>query len=48
MLIHTLPPRLDVPGHRDTSGLDLPVGHVGRLQRLDAELAEGHLVPPLA
>src|SRR5262249_48506352 len=30
----------DVPGHRDTRGLDLPVGHVVRLQRLDAVLAE--------
>src|SRR3982751_474890 len=34
---------LDVTGHRDTSGLDLSVGHVGRSQRLDAELAERHL-----
>src|SRR5215211_5732428 len=31
---------LDVPGHRDTSRLDLAVRHVRRLQRLDAEFAE--------
>src|SRR5262249_36473010 len=37
-----LPATPDVPGHRDTSGLDLPVGHVGVLQRLDAVLAEGN------
>src|SRR5215211_287530 len=34
---------LDVPGHRDTSRLDLAVRHVRRLQGLDAELAERHL-----
>src|SRR3954452_12405261 len=33
---------LDVAGHGDTSGLDLSVGHVGRSQRLDADLAERH------
>src|SRR5262249_32669890 len=32
----------DVPGHGDTRRLDLPVGQVGRLQRLDTELAERH------
>src|SRR6266536_1312471 len=32
----------DVPGHGDTGRLDLPVGQVCRLQRLDAELAERH------
>src|SRR5205823_9833929 len=32
----------DVPGHGDTGRLDLPVGHVRRFQRLDAELAERH------
>src|SRR6516162_3843840 len=37
-----LPATPDVPGHRDTSGLDLPVGHVGVFQRLDAVLAERH------
>src|SRR5215475_7038604 len=37
-----LPATPDVPGHRNSSGLDLPVGHVGVLQRLDAVLAEGH------
>src|SRR5215211_7299359 len=34
---------LDVPGHRDTSGLDLPVGDIGALDCLDAVLAEGDL-----
>src|SRR5690606_21834394 len=33
---------LDVAGHRDTRGLDLPVGHIRRLQSLDAELTERH------
>src|ERR1039458_6387401 len=37
-----LPATADVPRHRDTGGLDLPVGHVRALQRLDAVLAEGH------
>src|SRR6516164_825243 len=37
-----LPATPDVPGHRDTSGLDLPVGHVGVFQRLDAVLTERH------
>src|SRR6266566_647376 len=37
-----LPATADVPGHRDTGGLDLPVRHVGVFQRLDAVLAEGH------
>src|SRR2546429_6464862 len=37
----------DVPGHRDTRRLDLPVRHVVRLQRLDAELAELHPGTPL-
>src|SRR5690349_8264930 len=31
-----------MPGHCDTSGLNLPVRHVGVLQRLDAVLAERH------
>src|SRR5690606_37441836 len=31
---------LDVPGHRDTRGLDLAVRDVRRSQRLDPELAE--------
>src|SRR5690606_29861869 len=31
----------DVPGDGDTRGLDLPVGHVVALDRLDAVLAEG-------
>ena len=43
MLIQTLPPRLDVPVDGDTGGLDLPVGDVRRLQRLDAEVTEGDL-----
>ncbi|MPM67906.1 hypothetical protein SDC9_114831 [bioreactor metagenome] len=34
---------LDVTGHRNTRGLDLPVGQVGRLQRLNAVVAEGQL-----
>src|SRR6185437_13412309 len=34
---------LDVTRHRDTSGLDLTVGHVSGGERLDAELAEGDL-----
>src|SRR5690606_13970336 len=34
---------LDVPGHRDTRGLDLPVGDIRRGERLDAELTEVHL-----
>src|SRR5215475_829565 len=37
-----LPATPDVPGHRDTGRLDLPVGHVGVLQRLDAVLAESN------
>src|SRR6266511_1797155 len=32
----------DMPVHRDTRRLDLPVRHVRRLQRLDAVLAERH------
>src|SRR5665648_973918 len=31
---------LDVAGHGDTRGLDLPVGDVGRLESLDPELTE--------
>jgi hypothetical protein len=31
-----------VPGHRDTSRFDLPVGQVRGLERLDSELAEHH------
>src|SRR5680860_745179 len=38
-----LPATLDVTGHRDTCGLDLPVGDVGRLEGLDAEVAERDL-----
>src|SRR5690606_28256240 len=34
---------LDVAGHRDTGRLDLPVGDVGRLERLDAVVAERDL-----
>src|SRR5687768_11883932 len=34
---------LDVTRHGDTSGLDLTVGHVVTLHRLDAEVAEGEL-----
>src|SRR3954470_8959887 len=34
---------LDVTGHGDTSGLDLPVRHVAVLKRLDAVLAEADL-----
>src|SRR6266567_7642333 len=37
-----LPATPDVPGHRDTSSLDLPVGHVRVLDCLDAVLAERH------
>src|SRR5712692_169655 len=37
-----LPATADVPRHGDTGGLDLPVGHVGMLDGLDAVLAEGH------
>src|ERR1017187_10135718 len=33
-----LPAPADVPGHGDTSRLNLPVGHVGVLDRLNAEL----------
>src|SRR5690606_10149306 len=33
---------LDVAGHRDTRGLDLPVGHVRALDGLDAVLTERH------
>src|SRR6185437_6534735 len=33
---------LDVPVDGDTSGLDLPVGDVGMLQRLDAIVTEAH------
>src|SRR5690606_9862247 len=33
----------DVPGHRDTRRLDLTVGHVRRLEGLDAVLTEGDL-----
>src|SRR5690606_5326988 len=32
----------DVPGHGDTRGLDLAVGHVSVLKRLDAVIAEHH------
>ena len=38
---------LDVPGHGDTGRLDLTVRHVGRLQGLDAVLAEGDRVATL-
>src|SRR5690606_39371619 len=34
---------LDVTGHGDTSSLDLAVRDIRRRDRLDAELAEGHL-----
>src|SRR5258708_5353981 len=34
-----LPAAADVPRHGDTGGLDLPVGHVGGLDGLDALLA---------
>src|SRR5690606_9527950 len=34
---------LDVAGHRDTRGLELPVGEVSVLQRLDPEVTEGDL-----
>ncbi len=37
---------LDVPRERDTSGLDLPVGDVRVLQRLDAVFAEGEAHEP--
>src|SRR5690606_11282917 len=37
-----LPATADVPGHGDTRRLDLAVGHVGLLQRLDAVLTEVH------
>src|SRR6266511_2357512 len=37
-----LPATADVPGHGDTSRLDLPVGDPRRLQRLEAVIAEGH------
>src|ERR1700728_1902030 len=37
-----LPATADVPGHGDTSGLDLPVRHVRVLDGLDAVLAERH------
>src|SRR5690606_21253395 len=40
-----LPATLDVPGHRDPGRLDLPVGDVRRLQRLDPVVPEG---PPVA
>src|SRR5581483_9582634 len=40
-----LPATADVPRHGDTGGLDLPVGHVRVLERLDAELAEVHVGP---
>src|SRR5215207_7341639 len=36
---------LDVPVDGDTSGLDLPVGDVGMLQRLDAIVTEAHRRP---
>src|SRR5215469_2754253 len=42
-----LPAAADVPGHRDTGGLDLPVGDVGVLHGLDAVLAERHPGPAL-
>src|SRR5215470_5299427 len=35
-----LPAALDLAGHRDSGGLDLPVGHPAVLERLDAVLAE--------
>src|SRR5215469_777697 len=37
-----LPATADVPGHRDTCGLDLPVVDVGVLECLDAVLTERH------
>src|SRR5690606_9526595 len=43
-----LPATLDVPGHRDPGRLDLPVGDVRRLQRLDPVVPEGHPVAALA
>src|ERR1700730_18982821 len=36
---------LDVPVDGDTSGLDLPVGDVGVLQRLDAVVTKAHRRP---
>ena len=39
---------LDVAGDRDTSRLDLARGEPARLERLQAEVAEGDVVPPLA
>src|SRR6185503_16614101 len=36
---------LDVPVDGDTSGLDLPVGDIGVLERLDAIVAEAHRRP---
>src|SRR5690606_1213564 len=38
-----LPAPLDVTGHRNPGGLDLPVGDPGRLQGLQAVFAEDHL-----
>src|SRR5690606_16128187 len=43
-----LPTPLDVAGHGDTRGLDLPVGHVSRLERLDPEVTERDSVTALA
>src|SRR5579859_1225695 len=37
-----LPAAADMPGHRDTRGLDLPVRDVRMLERLDSVLTEGH------
>src|SRR5690606_36579907 len=38
----------DVASQGDTRGLDLPVGDVRRLERLDPVLTEGHAVAALA
>src|SRR6516225_1971384 len=40
-----LPAAADVPGHGDTGGLDLPVGHVRVLEGLDPVLAEVDVGP---
>src|SRR5580693_2768250 len=40
-----LPATADVPRHGDTGGLDLPVGHVRVLKRLDPVLAERNAGP---
>src|SRR6185503_16919939 len=42
-----LPATLDLAGHRDARGLDLTVRDPATLERLQAVLAEGHLVTAL-